>query len=132
MFVSFVTFAQEKSKDDHKLSPEKRVELQVARLKIELDLTDKQTADVRKLFADGMEKRIKMREELKAKKADMPKPSPAEREQFKKIKEENKKAMEEQLKLILSPAQFETWLQIKADREKKRNARKDKEEAPEN
>ena len=45
LMLSLGSFAQEKRKKGPEMSPEKKVELQVARLKIELDLTEKKTAE---------------------------------------------------------------------------------------
>jgi protein CpxP len=132
MLVSVLTFAQEKRKKGPEVSPEKKVELQVARLKIELDLNEKQTTDLRNVIQDHQQKRAKQRAEFGGKKDSLHKPSPAEREQMKKNKAEDKKAFEEQLKKILTPTQFETWQQNKEARKNKRKERKEKREPHEN
>lgn len=132
MLVSVITFAQEKRKKGREVSPEKKVELQVARLKIELDLNEKQTTDLRNVIQDHQQKRAKQRAEFGDKKDSLHKPNPAQREQMKKIKAEEKKAFEEQLKKILTPTQFETWQQNKEARKNKRKERKEKREPREN
>jgi Spy/CpxP family protein refolding chaperone len=132
LLLSVVTFAQEKRKKGPEMSPEKKVELQVARLKIELDLNEKQSADLRTLIQERQQKQIKLRAEFGSKKDSLHKPSPAQREQMKKIKAEDKKAFEEQLKKILTPTQFETWNQLKTDRKNKRKDRMEKRTRGEN
>jgi Spy/CpxP family protein refolding chaperone len=132
LLLSVVTFAQEKRKKGPEMSPEKKVELQLARLKIELDLNEKQSADLRTLIQERQQKQIKLRAEFGSKKDSLHKPSPAQREQMKKVKAEDKKAFEEQLKKILTPTQFETWNQLKTDRKNKRKDRMEKRTRGEN
>ena len=132
LLLTMVSFAQEKRKKGPEMSPEKKVELQVARLKIELDLNEKQTADLRTVIKERQEKQIKLRAEFGSKKDSLHKPSPAQREQMKKVKAEDKKAFEEQLKKILTPTQFETWNQLKTDRKNKRKDRMEKRNRGEN
>ena len=132
LLLSVVTFAQEKRKKGPEMSPEKKVELQLARLKIELDLNEKQSADLRTLIQERQQKQIKLRAEFGSKKDSLHKPSPAQREQMKKVKAEDKKAFEEQLKKILTPTQFETWNQLKTDRKNKRKERMQKRTPHEN
>jgi hypothetical protein len=132
LLLSVVTFAQEKRKKGNNLPPEKRVELQVARLKIELDLTEKQTADLRKVINEHQQNGAKQRAEMGSKKDSLHKPSPAQREQMKKSRANDKKVFEEQLKKILTPAQFETWQQNKEARENKQKALKEKRDSREN
>ena len=132
LLLTMVSFAQEKRKKGPEMSPEKKVELQVARLKIELDLSEKQTADLRTVIKERQEKQIKIRAEFGSKKDSLHKPSPAQREQMKKVKAEDKKAFEEQLKKILTPTQFETWNQLKTDRKNKRKDRMEKRTRGEN
>jgi len=132
LLLSVVTFAQEKRKKGPEMSPEKKVELQVARLKIELDLNEKQSADLRTVIQERQQKQIKLRAEFGSKKDSLHKPSPAQREQMKKVKAEDKKAFEEQLKKILTPTQFETWNQLKTDQKNKRKDRMQKRTQGEN
>jgi len=132
LLLCVVTFAQEKRKKGNNLPPEKRVELQVARLKIELDLTEKQTADLRKVINEHQQNGAKQRAEMGSKKDSLHKPSPAQREQMKKSRANDKKVFEEQLKKILTPAQFETWQQNKEARENKQKALKEKRDSREN
>jgi hypothetical protein len=120
LLVSMVSFAQEKRKKGPEISPEKKVELQVARLKIELDLNEKQTAELRTVFQERQQKHNKLRAEFGSKKDSLHKPSHAQREEMKKVKAKDKKAFEEQLKKILTATQFETWNQLKSDRQNKR------------
>jgi protein CpxP len=132
LLLSVVTFAQEKRKKGPEMSPEKKVELQVARLKIELDLNEKQTAELRTVIQELQQKHIKLRSEFGSKKDSLHKPSPAQREQMKKVKAEDKKTFEEQFKKILTATQFETWNKLKTDRKNKRIDRMQKRTKGEN
>jgi hypothetical protein len=84
------------------------------------------------LIQERQQKQIKLRAEFGSKKDSLHKPSPAQREQMKKVKAEDKKAFEEQLKKILTPTQFETWNQLKTDRKNKRKERMQKRTPHEN
>jgi protein CpxP len=132
LLLSVVAFAQEKRKKGPEMSPEKKVELQVARLKIELDLNEKQTAELRTVFQERQQKHNKLRAEFGSKKDSLHKPSPAQREEMKKVKAKDKKAFEEQLKKILTATQFETWNQLKTDQKNKRKDRMQKRTQGEN
>ncbi|MBU3681384.1 MAG: hypothetical protein FGM16_05545 [Flavobacterium sp.] len=132
LLLSVTAFAQEKRKKGPEMSAEKKVELQVARLKIELDLNEKQTAELRTVFQERLQKQNKLRAEFGSKKDSLHKPSPAQREQMKKIKSDNKKVFEEQLKKILTATQFETWNQLKTDRQNKTKDRMQKRSPGEN
>jgi hypothetical protein len=84
------------------------------------------------VIKERQEKQIKLRAEFGSKKDSLHKPSPAQREQMKKVKAEDKKAFEEQLKKILTPTQFETWNQLKTDQKNKRKDRMEKRTRGEN
>ncbi len=132
LLLTAVSFAQEKRSKTSDLSPEKRVEIQVSRMKIELDLNDNQTAEIRKIMTEQHQKAALKRAERAAKKDSLHKLDPAARQQLKKNREAQEQAHEAQMKKILSAAQFETWKQIKTDRKNKRKERMQKRTPHEN
>ncbi len=132
LLLTAVSFAQEKRSKTSDLSPEKRVEIQVSRLKIELDLNDNQTAEIRKIMTVQHQKAALIRAERAVKKDSLHKLDPAARQQLKKNREAQEQAHEAQMKKILSAAQFETWKQIKTDRKNKIKERMQKRTPHEN
>jgi Spy/CpxP family protein refolding chaperone len=132
LLLTAVSFAQEKRSKTSDLSPEKRVEIQVSRMKIELDLNDNQTAEIRKIMTEQHQKAARKRTERAAKKDSLHKLDPAARQQLKKNREAQEQAHEAQMKKILTAAQFETWKQIKTDRKNKRKERMQKRTPREN
>lgn len=132
LLLTAVSFAQEKRSKTNNLSPEKRVEIQVSRMKIELDLNDNQTAEIRKIMTEQHQKAALKRAERATKKDSLHKLDPAARQQLKKNREAQEQAHEAQMKKILTAAQFETWKQIKTDRKNKRKERMQKRTPHEN
>ena len=132
LLLTAVSFAQEKRSKTNNLSPEKRVEIQVSRMKIELDLNDNQTAEIRKIMTEQHQKATLKRAERAAKKDSLHKLDPAARQELKKNREAQEQAHEAQMKKILTAAQFETWKQIKTDRKNKRKERMQKRTPHEN
>lgn len=132
LLLTAVGFAQEKRSKTNDLSPEKKVEIQVSRMKIELDLNDNQTAEIRKIMTEQHQKAALKRAERATKKDSLHKLDPAARQQLKKNREAQEQAHEAQMKKILSAAQFETWKQIKTDRKNKIKERMQKRTPHEN
>ncbi len=132
LLLTAVSFAQEKRTKTNDLSPEKKVEIQVSRMKIELDLNDNQTAEIRKIMTEQHQKAALKRAERAAKKDSLHKLDPAARQQLKKNREAQEQAHEVQMKKILTAAQFETWKQIKTDQKNKRKERMQKRTPHEN
>ncbi|MBP6372880.1 MAG: hypothetical protein KA325_00550 [Flavobacterium sp.] len=132
LLLTAVGFAQERRSKTNDLSPEKRVEIQVSRMKIELDLNDNQTAEIRKIMTEQHQKAALKRAERAVKKDSLHKLDPAARQQLKKNREAQEQAHEAQMKKILTAAQFETWKQIKTDQKNKRKERMQKRTPHEN
>jgi uncharacterized protein (DUF2236 family) len=132
LLLTAVSFAQEKRSKTNNLSPEKRVEIQVSRMKIELDLNDNQTAEIRKIMTEQHQKATLKRAERAAKKDSLHKLDPAARQELKKNREAQEQAHEAQMKKILTAAQFETWKKIKTDQKNKRKERMQKRTPHEN
>ena len=109
LVVNFMSFGQEKMEKRQKMSPEERVKTQVEKMTKELNLNEKQVAQVTKLVKSKVakreelkneikenrkENRSKMKAEMEATKAEMKKI--LTEEQFKKF-EENAEARKEKM-----------------------------------
>jgi hypothetical protein len=124
-------FAQERAEvkrdnpqmQERKMSPEQRVAMQTKRMTADLGLDEKQSKQVQELLLEENKKREALRAEMEAKRASGIKPTPEEKEAFKATIQDEKKNMDEKMKAILSPEQFDKW-QVK--RELKRDEAIDK------
>ena len=106
-----------------KLTPEQKTERHLKKLTSELNLNSKQQEQIKQLLAAQGAKR----EEFKAKREEYKnspvKPSPEERAAFRSKVDEEKKAMDEKMKAILSPEQYEKWNANKIEKKEKIKAR---------
>ena len=105
LFVGITTFAQDKKERNSerpKLSTADKVEKQVEKLKTELALNEKQLAEVKVLVTEQITKREAKHAEMKAKKEN-------EKAEMKKVMMEDRKALNEKMKKILTPEQFIKW-----------------------
>jgi protein CpxP len=109
MFVGLTTFAQGKMEQKQALTPEQRVELKSKQMKLDLDLNDKQTADVKKLLLEQNKKREAKKAEFDAKKADAKKPTSDELFALKNKMLDEKIAFKNEMKKILNADQFKKW-----------------------
>jgi protein CpxP len=119
MFVGLTTFAQEKKEIKQRLTPEQRIELQAKKMKLELDLNDKQVADVKKLLLEQNKKREAKKAEMKAKKADKKKPTADEIYAMKNNMLDKQIAHKAEMKKILNAEQFKKWEEKKNDGKKR-------------
>ena len=77
--ISFVGFSQEKKEmKKERLTNEQRAELESKKMKLELDLNDKQTAEVKRLLLEQQNKGDEVRKMMKAKKESGVKPTQEE------------------------------------------------------
>lgn len=120
--VGMTAIAQEKEMDKtrkDKITSEQKAELYVKKMKLELDLNDKQIAEIKKLAEAKIQKREAKREEGKQK-----------REEERKIRQEKMLLMKtqmldtqiaekEEMKKILTAEQFAKWEKIQAERQEK-------------
>ena len=106
-----------------KLTPEQKTERHLKKLTSELNLNSKQQEQIKQLLTEQGAKR----EEFKAKREEYKnssvKPSPEERAAFRSKVEEEKKAMNEKMKAILTPEQLEKWNANKIEKKEKMKAR---------
>jgi hypothetical protein len=116
LVVGMTTFAQERGEKRERLTPEQKVELQIKKLKLDLDLNDKQTADIKKIVVEQVKKRDAKRAEFDTKRAKDVKPTPEEMFQNKSQMLDEKIAMKAEMKKILNAEQYEKWQKIQAEK----------------
>lgn len=134
LVIGLTTFAQEKREgkgEREKLSPEQQVELQVKKMKLDLDLTDKQTIEIQKIVSKQVEKREAKRAEMEAKRASGEKPSKDEFFKKRNAMLDEQIAHKAEMKKILTAEQFTKWEskhseQKKEFRKKAKGARKER------
>jgi len=114
MLIGLTTWAQEKATAPKfaTLSTEEKVDFQVKKLTKDLDLNEKQAADVKVLVTKEVEKREAKRADMMAKK-EM---NAQKREEAKAKMEKEQDAVRTEMKKILTPEQFTKWEQIRDER----------------
>jgi len=110
LVVGLATFAQERKErpsraEMEKMSPEQRNELHLKKMTSELDLNAKQQEQISQIISEKSTKREAMKTERKNKML------------------EEKKEMDEKMKKILTPEQYEKW---NANKEKRRGQMKER------
>lgn len=124
MLGTLTTFAQDRKMDQDKLTPEQRVELQVKKMILDLDLNDKQQKDIKKLLTEQSKKREEAKAKREATKKAGTKPTSDERFAMKSKMMDEQIAFKAEMKKILSEKQMEKWEEHKEDRmEQMRNRR---------
>ena len=118
LVAGMTTYAQEKKETPNRakmerMTPEERQERQVKRLTTELTLNAQQQEQVKQLLASQTVNRQNQMDRKELSKEEMK----ARREAAVKKMQDDRKIMEDKMKVILTPAQFGTW---KADQEKMR------------
>lgn len=118
LVVSLTTFAQVKKErvgkaGMEKLTPEQRQEKQLKRLTTELNLNAEQQVKVGEIIKEQGEKKEAFKAKREAMKANQEKPTEEQRTAFKKQIAEEKNAMNEKMKSILSAEQFDKWNTLK-------------------
>jgi septal ring factor EnvC (AmiA/AmiB activator) len=130
LVVGFTTFAQEQKEklqrpEMEKLSPEQRSQLQLKKITKELNLNLDQQAQVQKLIAEQSAKREALRAKIKESKDSHEKPTAEDRAMMNEEKKEGKKAMDDKLKSILTPEQFEKWMSRREKNHEKKELKKE-------
>jgi hypothetical protein len=121
LIMGLTTFAQGKKEgkgEREKMSPEQQVELQVKKMKLDLDLNDKQSSEIKTILTKQTEKRTAKRAEMQAKKAEGKKPSKDEMFKMKNAMLDEQIAHKAEMKKVLNAEQFAKWEQNKSDRQK--------------
>lgn len=125
LFVGMTNFAQEKiSKEDRKLqraemekmTPEQRNQLHLKELTLELDLTGSQQNEMAKIIAEQSTKHEAFKANIKSTKVSDKKLTADERFVMKNKMLDEKIAMKERVKKILTPEQVEKWEKTKKDK----------------
>ncbi len=125
LLIGMITFAQpKKGKQDR--TAEQVVENQIKKTTLDLDLNEKQQAELKALLTEQYAKREAVREEIKAKRAENQKLAKEEKEVIKGKFLDEKLAMKAKMKQILTPEQFKKWEDRQQEREQKLKERIEK------
>lgn len=125
MMASLATFAQDRKMKRDNFTPEQRVELQVKKMTLDLDLNDKQQKDLKKLLTEQSKKREEAKAKHDAVKAADKKPTNDERFAMRNKMMDEKIAFKAEIKKILNEKQMEKWEERKEDqKEQMRHQRK--------
>ncbi|MCG2610612.1 hypothetical protein LZZ90_03730 [Flavobacterium sp. SM15] len=116
LFGTLSLFAQEPKNQENQLKPEQRVELQVKKMTLDLDLNEKQQKDLKKLLTDQSKKREEARTKIEATKTEGKKPTADERFALRSKMLDEQIAFKAEMKKILNEKQMEKWEENKEDR----------------
>ena len=98
-------------------TPEQQAELQVKKMILDLNLNSKQQEDVKKLLITQSKKRETFKNEIKTKKEKGEKLSKDERFNLHNNRLDEKIAVKEEMKKILTDEQFKKWEENSAERQ---------------
>jgi protein CpxP len=129
LVVGMTTIAQEKKAErpeKERMSSEQQVALRVKKMKLDLDLNDKQVVEVKKLVIEQVQKREVKRAEFEAKKAAERKRNMDEKFELKTKMLDEQTAQKAEMKKILNPEQFAKWENIQSERDEKKRDRMDR------
>ena len=135
LVIGFSSFAQDQNQPEkkmnkgqkEKMSPKQRSQGQLDKMTAELNLDAKQQEQIKPIIAEQTAKREAMQAERLANRDNQKELTDEERETLKQKRKEEKTAMDNKLKAILSPEQFKKLKENKAaNREKMREARENK------
>lgn len=123
-FIGLTVQAQERKMERQELTPEQRVELQVKKMTLDLDLNDKQQKDVKALLTAQHKKMEEAKAKHQAAKNENKKPTSEERYAMKSKMLDEQITFKADMKKILTEKQMEKWEEQKADRRENRMERK--------
>ncbi|APY11482.1 hypothetical protein BWZ22_09570 [Seonamhaeicola sp. S2-3] len=135
-FISIQAFAQENRKDRGNrgergkqmmnLTPEEAATLQTKKLTLNLDLTEKQQAQVKEILLANAIERKAMMEERKAKKesGELQKPTKEERIKMANARLDKQIEMKAKMKKILNEVQYAKWEEAQAKMAKRGKGKK--------
>lgn len=123
-FIGLAVQAQERKMERQELTPEQRVELQVKKMTLDLDLNDKQQKDVKALLTAQHKKMEEAKAKRQATKTENKKPTSEERYAMKSKMLDEQIAFKADMKKILTEKQMEKWEEQKAERRENRMERK--------
>lgn len=119
LIVGITAFAQQKEgrrAGKEKLSTEEKVELHVKRMTKDLDLNEKQVAEVRAITTKQVQK-------MEAKRAEIKDVKEKQRAEMKANREKEQAALSSEMKKILTPEQYAKW---EKNREEKKGKMKER------
>lgn len=128
MMVAVGVNAQDKKERPEPLKPEQRVELQVKKMTLALDLNSEQQKNIEKLLLDKSKERQLAREHYKTQKQAGKKLTSDERFAMRSKMLDDKIAMKSAMKNILTKEQFEKFDKMKKKKHHKMTARKERHE----
>jgi len=109
MMMGVAVSAQEKKERPEPLKPEQRAELRVKQMDLALDLNDKQQKEIQKLMLDRSKKAEQFKAQHKANREAGKKMSADERFAMSSKALDERIAMRDEMKKILSAEQFTKW-----------------------
>ena len=121
MTVGLSATAQHRGDRQEPLKPEQKAELQSKKIRLALDLNEKQQKDIQKLFTERNKKTADFQAEAKANREVGKKPTANERFEMKNRMLDGKIAMKEEMKKILTADQFEKWEKLREHRKENFN-----------
>lgn len=120
-----VTLSAQGKKERHEpLKPEQRTELQVKKMTLALDLTEKQQQDIKKVLLDRNMKKKESRAQFKAHRESGKKLTADDRFALQSKRLDDRIAMKKEMKRILTPEQFEKLQKTHKERSGKITKRK--------
>lgn len=102
-----------------RLTPEQRVELHLKKMTLDLDLNEKQQAEVKKLLTEQSKKHEQVKAAVKALKEEGIKPTADERYEMQSKRLDDEIAMQKEMKKILTAEQFEKFKKMREERKEK-------------
>ena len=134
LVIGFSSFAQENQPEKksnkgqrERMSPEQRTQAQLDKLTTELKLDAKQQEQIKPIIAEQAAKRQAMMAERMANRDSQKKMTPEERQAAMTARKDERTAMDNKLKAILTPEQFKKMKDMEqANMDKMREARHDR------
>lgn len=125
LVTGIVAFAQngKRGQGRERFTPEQRTELRVKQMTLDLDLTDKQQVEIKKLLAEREMSRTTKMEEMKKMKEEGAKPTTDERFEMQKKRLDDQIDFKNKMKKILSKEQIEKWEETQKHKKEKMESR---------
>lgn len=122
---SLTAFAQERKMKREEFTPEQKVELQVKKMTLELDLNEKQQKDLKGVLTQQSKKREEAKAKHKAAKDTDVKPTSDERFAMRSKMMDEKIAFKGEMKKILTADQMAKWEEHKEEHRESRMERRE-------
>lgn len=126
LVVGITTIAQERKMKDNDLTPEERVELQVKKMTLDLDLSAKQQNEIKTILLENAKLRETKIAEMKKRKESGEKLTKEERLKMENERLDNQIEMKQKMKTILTVEQMKKWEEKQERREEKMKSRREK------